>query len=162
MSTDIKRSADPKYFMGKYLKVILLLGFLILISIPLIEMIYLLGIKGLFGYFSGKIVDVVGVNQYLAKGVTLVLVIPLFWSFRWMLSFKSARRRAGYLVIVGYMALFYFTMYFLTKGQKFEHATGKATKYYAYIHRGKALSYTTPLALISRRDRSLNNTMKKP
>jgi len=126
-----------KYFLSKYSKVLLLLFLLILISIPMIEMMYLLGIKGLFGYFTGMIIGTTGANQYLAKAIVLVLMIPLLWSFKWTFSFSPQKRRTGYSILAGYMILFYASMFFLTKDQKFDFSTGKATKYYANTPEGK-------------------------
>ena len=125
-----------KYFFSKYSKVIILIVLLVFISIPIIEMMYLLGIKESFDYLSGKIISITGVNQYFAKAIVMALMIPLLWSFKWTFSISSQRRKTGYTIVACYTFLFFISMFFLTREQKFDFSTGQAMKYYAATPEG--------------------------
>ncbi len=124
------------YFIAKYAKVLILLALVILISIPLIELMYLFGIRGLFNHFADKITTTTGTNQYLAKAIITLMMIPLLWSFKWTFSISSQKRRTGYSIVAFYILIFYVSMFFLTKEQKFDFATGKAMQYYALTPEG--------------------------
>jgi hypothetical protein len=139
LTIESKKDEEPKgglkNFLSKHKRVIIVFVLLALIAIPTIEMIYILSVKGLFSYFAGKVVNT-GVNPYLAKAIVLFLMVPLLWSFKWAFSFRSQRRKAGYAIIAGYIVLFYMSMFFLTREQKFDFATGKAMKFYAHTPEG--------------------------
>ena len=124
-----------KNFLSEHSKLIIVLVLLALIAIPIIEMMYILSLKGLFSYFANKVVNT-GANPYLAKAIVLFLMIPLLWSFKWTFSFRSQRRKAGYAIVAGYILLFYVSMFFMTKEQKFDFSTGKAIKFYAQTPEG--------------------------
>jgi hypothetical protein len=136
MSENTNNQANISYYISKYFKIIVLLLLIIVITIPLIEMIYLLGIRGLFNHFADKIINTTGINQYLAKAIIILLMIPLLWSFKWTISLSSQKRRTGYTIVAGYICIFYFTMFFMTKEQKFDFTTGEAIKYYAVTPEG--------------------------
>ena len=134
--------ADFQHFITKYSKVLILLFFVIIISIPILELAYLFGIKGIFNYFSERIIDTTGVNQYLAKAIILLFTIPLIWSFKWTFSLFPSKRKAGYAIISGYIVMFYFSMFFFTRNQMFDHKTGQAIKYCAQSPEGLFCSGT--------------------
>lgn len=125
-----------KYYLSKYLKLIIVIGLLVLIAIPLIQMMYLLGLKGLFSYFADKVINTTGVNPYLAKAIVLTLMIPLLWSFKWTFSFRSKRRKISYAIFACYILIFYISMFFMTKEQKFDFSTGEAMKFCAQTPEG--------------------------
>ena len=125
-----------KYYLSKYLKLIIVIGLLVLIAIPIIEMMYILGLKGLFSYFADKVISTTGVNPYLAKAIVMILMIPLLWSFKWTFSFRSKRRMSSYAILAGYILLFYMSMFFMTKEQKFDFSTGEAMKFCAHTPEG--------------------------
>jgi len=125
-----------KNFLFKHSRVIIIVILLVLLAVPLAETLFVLGLKGWFSYFTGKLTSTTGVNAYLAKAIVLACMIPLLWSFRWVFSFQSHRRNIGYTVVACYILVFFVSMFFMTKDQKFDFATGKATKFYANTPEG--------------------------
>jgi tetratricopeptide (TPR) repeat protein len=125
------------YFLKKYARALILLAILVAIFIPIIQMMFIWGLFGLFNHFAGQLVRTLGLNPYLAKAVVLILMVPLFLSFKWAaLALSPWRWKTGFAVIACYMVIFYLSMFFLTREHKFEYATGKATKYYARTPEG--------------------------
>lgn len=119
------------YIISKYGKMLILLGLLIIIAIPMIEMMYVFGVMGLIDYVSNKVTNTTGVNQYLAKAIIVALMVPLLVSAKWTFSLSSQKRIKGYSVVAFYTVIFYMAMFVLTKDQWFNFATGESMKYCA-------------------------------
>lgn len=131
-----ERKAAIRSFFSKHSKLIIIAIIMLLLAVPFAEITFFSGMKGLYSYFTGKIINTTGVNPYLAKGIVIALMIPLLWSLGLTFSFRRRRRNIGYAIVAGYMVVFYLSMFVMTKDQKFDFSTGKAIKFYAQTPEG--------------------------
>jgi hypothetical protein len=100
-----------------------------------------------FNYVVQNIINVTGMSFWLAKGLVIIAIIPFFWAIGEVFKIKfkinifkkrplKSYRKAAAIVIVLYIALFFFSMYFFSRGTYFGHYKGEATKYYAMTPEG--------------------------
>ncbi len=102
-----------------------------------------------FNYVVQNIINVSGMSKWLAKGIVLLLIIPFFiaiieaFKLRVKLNiFKKkpvrSYRKIAFVVIIGYVAGYFLSMYFMSKNTYFNHSESelKATKYYAVTPEG--------------------------
>lgn len=101
-----------------------------------------------FDYVVDNFVNVSGMSHWLAKGIVILLMIPFFWALgeffkigfklRNLFSKKKTRnyRKLGLVIVIVYIALFFLSMFFLSRGTYFGHFKGEAIKYYAVTPEG--------------------------
>jgi len=98
-----------------------------------------------FDYVVQNIINVSGMSRWLAKGLVTILIIPFFWALqeifklRFKLHFtkpKKSYRKLAIFVVISYIALFFLSMFFLSRGTYFGHTTGEVMKWYAETPEG--------------------------
>lgn len=83
----------------------------------------------LYGYITNKIVSITGVSQFLAKGIVIILLIPLIWVIPNM--FKRKHRKTANAVGLLYVGVFFLSLFFLSKDIYFAHSGEETLKWYA-------------------------------
>lgn len=86
-------------------------------------------IWNLYGYITNKIVSTTGVSQFLAKGIVIILLIPLIWVIPNM--FKRKHRKSASAIGFLYIGVFFLALFFLSKDIYFAHSGGEPLKWYA-------------------------------
>lgn len=133
----------------KILWVSVLIVVIFLISMLLIwEILKFTFVIKTFDYVVDNFVNVSGMSHWLAKGIVILLMIPFFWALgeffkigfklRNLFSKKKTRnyRKLGLAIVIVYIALFFLSMFFLSRGTYFGHFKGEAIKYYAVTPEG--------------------------
>ena len=110
--------------------IILIALFFYIFAIPLeIYVIY-----KVFSYVASKIVDISGINQWLVKGIVIIALIPLIWVIPRI--YRGKHKKIARAIGLLYVAVFFLTLYFVSKDVKFTHSTGEALKWYVITPQG--------------------------
>lgn len=92
----------------------------------------------LYGYITNKIVSISGVSQFLAKGIVIILLIPLIWVIPNI--FKRKYRKSASAIGLLYVGVFFLSLFFLSKDIYFRHSGGdylkEPLKWYALTPKG--------------------------
>lgn len=134
----------PKLF----LTLLGIFAIIIIAMVLIVQIFQIVIIKKVYDYVVQNFINVTGMSSWIAKGLIILLLIPFVWAIfeatrlmpriRMPLSRKKVRsyRKLGILVIVSYIALFFISMFFLSRGTYFGHMKGEAMKYYAVTPEG--------------------------
>lgn len=114
---------------GIVLAIILMIAlFIYITALPLsIQIIW-----KLYGYITNKIVSTTGVSQFLAKGVVIILLIPLIWVIPNM--FKRKHRKSASAIGLLYVGVFFLSLFFLSKDIYFAHSGEETLKWYVCLN----------------------------
>jgi len=134
----------PKLF----LTLLVIFAIIIIAMILMVQIFQIVIVKKVYGYVVQNFINVSGMSPWLAKGLIILLLIPFVWAIleitrlmpriRMPFSKKKVRsyRKLGVFVIISYIALFFISMFFLSRGTYFGHVGGEVMKYYAITPEG--------------------------
>ncbi len=96
-----------------------------------------------FNYVVQNIVNVSGMSTWLAKGLVLLILIPFIWAIKTLVKIgffkrdkQKKEKRISQLIVLVYIALFFFSMYLLGRNTYFNHATNEPSKFYTVTPEG--------------------------
>jgi hypothetical protein len=129
---------------GKFLIAIVVIAVILIIAgYIFIDSFKIVLVLKVFNYVVQNIVNISGMNTWLAKGLVVLVLIPFIWAIKTIVKigiFKREKQKKGKIVaqfiVVIYIALFFFSMYFLGRDTYFGHKIGDPTKYYAVTPEG--------------------------
>lgn len=119
-----------------------LLGVLLLASIFMLP-IEISVIKTLHSYAVDEIVNTTGLSQPLVKGIVILLLAPLLWVIPLLFKKKHKYNKYAWTAVLGYVSVFFISMYFLTSNIGFRHDDKGPLKWYALTPEGPKY-YDTP------------------
>jgi hypothetical protein len=116
---------------GITLGIIVLIGLaLYLFAIPF--NIYI--ILKIYSHVVSKIVDISGLNQWLVKGVVIIVLMPLLWVIPNV--YRGKYKNIARAIALIYMGGFFLTLYFVSKDIYFAHSGKESLKWYALTPEG--------------------------
>lgn len=118
------------------LATVLLIAIVLVIGIPSLVLLRSFKVLSLYSTMQKSLVDTVGLNTNLAKGILLLAFAPYVLVIRWFFSLSRKKRRAARMLLVVYTASYYLAMYFLTQNVYFAHGSGEAIKWCAVTPEG--------------------------
>jgi hypothetical protein len=131
----LKRYIKPALITLAILIVIGLLFYLLGLSFNLIVF------QRLYSYIVSKIVGVIGISQWLVKGIVIIVLIPVLWVVPNL--FIKKYRKAATVVGLLYFSVFFLLMFFLSRDVNFSHSNQEVLKWYALTPEGVKL-YDSP------------------
>jgi serine/threonine protein kinase len=103
-------------------------------------------VVGTLDYVTQNLVNVSGINPNLAKAVVILVTIPFFWAVTKYTGrvYRSPGLRPSLklytniygIILVGYVAVFFLTLYGASRSNCFGQTTGEALKWYAWTPEG--------------------------
>ena len=117
--------------LGIVLAVIFLIAlFIYITALPLsIQIIW-----KLYSYITNKIVSTTGVSQFLAKGIVIILLIPLIWVIPNI--FRRKYKKTASAIGLLYVGVFFLSLFFLSKDIYFTHSGEGTLKWYVLTPEG--------------------------
>ena len=100
-------------------------------------------VKKVFNYVVQNFVNVTGMSPFLVKGLVIILLIPFVWAILEITKLsvrffkrKKPNKKFALSLIIFYVAAFFLSMFFLSRGTYFGHIKGEVMKFYASTPEG--------------------------
>lgn len=100
-------------------------------------------IKGAHSYISNKIVNITGLSSTLVQGLVLLLLTPLLWIIPILFKRRHQHNKLAWLGVLGYVSIFFLSLFFLSQRIYFRHDNKEVLKWYALTPEGVKY-YDTP------------------
>ena len=112
----------------------LLISIMVIISIWKFGTIFFL--FPVWRWMAYKMTDTTGMDIWLARGISALLVIPFVYIISMVFSWKKNRRHAGIALLAVTSAIICFGMFYISQDTYFSFKTGEAMKYYIVTPQG--------------------------
>lgn len=122
--------------MNKYVKAGVIVLVLFLLFFPTLIALKYVAIRQVYFHYVGTIADLTGLNTFLVKAISALLLVPFIISVRYLFSLDRTRRTIGSVIIILYVFTYNLSLYHFTKNHYFKFATGEGMKWYALTPEG--------------------------
>jgi hypothetical protein len=97
-----------------------------------------------WSWLTNYLTDKTGLNLWLAKGLTALLIIPLIYISAMAFSWKKRKRKIGIVLLCATTAIICFGLFFITQDVYFSPKNGLANKWYIVTLQGEYKFSSTP------------------
>jgi hypothetical protein len=116
----------------------------VMVVIALIRFGTVLFLAPVWSWLSNSVVNATGVNIWLAKAFSALLILPLIYIYSMVFSWRKKKRQIGIVLLSVCTALICVSMFFVTKDTYFSFKSGQANKWYIITPQGDYKFSTSP------------------
>ena len=119
-------------------KIIIKLMLFVIFLLPTILIIEDIAVQQIHTYFVNSVINLTGLNKYLANIIIALLIIPMSIGTKWYFfsPFNKKRKYIGFTIITTMFIMYNFGLYKLTQNANFFFSDGNVLKWYANTPEG--------------------------